>query len=104
MMATLASKTFHSIYGTSEERRDFSAEFAGSIWYGDVMHGPRVPHKGQLRKVFLVSLFDDASRLVAHQFTTRGVVHRGPTSASRLARNASSSRFVAGQQAQVILE
>ena len=49
-----------------EERRSFSAEFAGSIWYGDVMHGPRVPHKGQLRKAFLVSLFDDASRLVAH--------------------------------------
>ncbi|WP_415840365.1 DDE-type integrase/transposase/recombinase, partial [Roseateles saccharophilus] len=49
-----------------EERRSFAAEFAGSIWYGDVMHGPRVPHKGQLRKTYLVSLFDDASRLVAH--------------------------------------
>lgn len=49
-----------------EEKRSFSAEFAGSIWYGDVMHGPRVPHKGQLRKTYLVSLFDDASRLVAH--------------------------------------
>jgi putative transposase len=49
-----------------EERRSFSAEFAGSMWYGDVMHGPRVPHQGQLRKAFLVSLFDDASRLVAH--------------------------------------
>lgn len=49
-----------------EEKRSFSAEFAGSIWYGDVMHGPRVPYKGQLRKTYLVSLFDDASRLVAH--------------------------------------
>jgi transposase InsO family protein len=49
-----------------EERRSFAAEFAGSIWYGDVMHGPRVPHKGQSRKTYLVSLFDDASRLVAH--------------------------------------
>jgi len=49
-----------------EEKRSFSAEFAGSIWYGDVMHGPRVPHKGQLRKTYLVSLIDDASRLVAH--------------------------------------
>lgn len=49
-----------------QERRSFAAEFAGSIWYGDVMHGPRVPHKGQLRKVYLVSLIDDASRLVAH--------------------------------------
>ena len=49
-----------------EEKRSFSAEFAGSIWYGDVMHGPRVPIKGQLRKTYLVSLIDDASRLVAH--------------------------------------
>ena len=49
-----------------EEKRSFTAEFAGSIWYGDVMHGPRVPHKGALRKTYLVSLIDDASRLVAH--------------------------------------
>lgn len=49
-----------------EEKRSFGAEFAGSIWYGDVMHGPHVPVKGQLRKTYLVSLFDDASRLVAH--------------------------------------
>jgi putative transposase len=49
-----------------EEKRSFAAEFAGSIWYGDVMHGPRVPVKGQLRKTYLVTLFDDASRLVAH--------------------------------------
>jgi len=52
--------------GQPEERRSFTAECAGSIWYGDVMHGPRVPVKGQLRKTYLVSLFDDASRLVAH--------------------------------------
>ena len=49
-----------------EEKRSFSAEFAGSIWYGDVMHGPRLPIQGQLRKTYLVSLIDDASRLVAH--------------------------------------
>jgi transposase InsO family protein len=49
-----------------EEKRSFAAEFAGSIWYGDVMHGPRVPHKGSLRKTYLVSLIDDASRLIAH--------------------------------------
>lgn len=49
-----------------QEKRSFGAEFAGSIWYGDVMHGPHVPIKGQLRKTYLVSLLDDASRLVAH--------------------------------------
>lgn len=50
----------------AQERRSFTAEFAGTIWYGDVMHGPRVAVKGQLRKTYLVSLLDDASRLVAH--------------------------------------
>lgn len=56
--------------GQPEERRSFAAEFAGTIWYGDVMHGPRIavkgPLKGQVRKTYLVSLFDDASRLVVH--------------------------------------
>jgi len=49
-----------------EEKRSFVAASAGAIWYGDVMHGPRVPHEGKLVKGYLVSLFDDASRLVAH--------------------------------------
>ncbi len=49
-----------------EERRAYVAEHAGDIWYGDVMHGPRVPMGGRLRKAYLVSLMDDASRLIAH--------------------------------------
>ena len=49
-----------------EEKRSFVAATAGAIWYGDVMHGPRVPIGGKLAKSYLVSLFDDASRLVAH--------------------------------------
>lgn len=49
-----------------EEKRSFTAEFAGSIWYGDVLHGPQVPAKGGQRKTYLVTLFDDASRLIAH--------------------------------------
>jgi transposase InsO family protein len=49
-----------------EEKRSFVAATAGAIWYGDVMHGPRVPISGRLAKSYLVSLFDDASRLVAH--------------------------------------
>jgi transposase InsO family protein len=49
-----------------EERRAYVAEYAGDIWYGDVMHGPRVPMGGRLRKAYLVSLMDDASRLIAH--------------------------------------
>ena len=49
-----------------EEHRRFVAEHANAIWYGDVMHGPTVTVKGQRRKVYLVSLMDDASRLIAH--------------------------------------
>ena len=49
-----------------EEHRTFTASTACSLWYGDVMHGPRVPFKGQIRKTYLVSLMDDASRLIAH--------------------------------------
>ena len=54
--------------GTGEpvERRRFEAECAGDLWQGDVMHGPKIPVDGRLRKVFLVSLMDDASRLIAH--------------------------------------
>jgi transposase InsO family protein len=48
------------------ERRSFVAEHASDIWYGDVMHGPKVVINGRLRKAYLVSLMDDASRLITH--------------------------------------
>ena len=48
------------------ERRSFEAEYAGDIWYGDVMHGPHVMTKQGRRKVYLVTFMDDASRLVCH--------------------------------------
>lgn len=50
----------------AEEKRSFVAATANTIWYGDVMHGPKVPIRGKLAKAYLVTLFDDASRLVAH--------------------------------------
>ncbi len=57
---------FPSGGGELSERRSYEAERAGDIWYGDVMHGPKVVINGRLRKAYLVSLMDDASRLVAH--------------------------------------
>jgi transposase InsO family protein len=48
------------------ERRAFVAAQANDIWHGDVMHGPTIHHDRHLRKVYLVSLMDDASRLIAH--------------------------------------
>ena len=49
-----------------EEHRRFVAEYANSIGYGDVMHGPTLALKTGRCKVFLVSLMDDASRWLAH--------------------------------------
>lgn len=49
-----------------EERRRFVAGAANDIWYADVMHGPKFVFDGRVRKTYLVTLFDDASRLIAH--------------------------------------
>jgi putative transposase len=49
-----------------EEHRRFVTEFANATWYGDVMHGPTLSLKRGRCKVFLVSLMDDASRLITH--------------------------------------
>jgi len=47
-----------------EEYRSFEAEHAGAIWYGEVMHAPAL---GALRrKLYLVSLMDEASPLITH--------------------------------------
>jgi hypothetical protein len=40
-----------------QERRSFNAEYAGSIWCGDVMHGLRISHERVTRKSYLVSMF-----------------------------------------------
>jgi transposase InsO family protein len=48
------------------ERRAFVAEHAGQLSHGDVLHGPSIQTPQGLRKVYLVSLIDDASRLVTH--------------------------------------
>lgn len=50
----------------AHERPSFVAERAGDIWYGDVLHGPRVMLAGRRRKSYLVTLLDDASRLITH--------------------------------------
>lgn len=52
--------------GQPIERRSYEAQYAGDIWYGDVMHGPKTTINHQLRKTYLVSLMDDASRLICH--------------------------------------
>jgi len=61
-----------------QEKRSFTAQYAGSVWYGDVLHGPQVRFKGRLRKTYLVSLFDDAARLVAHSAIGRSDLGNRP--------------------------
>lgn len=51
---------------TTIERRSFEATHAGDIWQGDVMHGPTISTSNGKHKVYLVSLIDDASRLITH--------------------------------------
>lgn len=48
------------------ERRSFVAQCAGDIWHGDVLHGPSIQTPNGMKKTYLVSLLDDASRLIAH--------------------------------------
>ncbi len=48
------------------ERRSFEAKHAGDIWYGDVMHGIPISTPQGMRKTYLVSVMDDASRLICH--------------------------------------
>lgn len=48
------------------ERRRFVAVCANAIWHADVMHGPTLMLEGQSRKTYLVSMLDDASRLLTH--------------------------------------
>jgi len=51
---------------TTIERRRFVAEHINDLWQGDVLHGPTITLAGRRRKLYLVSLMDDASRLITH--------------------------------------
>jgi putative transposase len=48
------------------QRLPFVAEKACDLWHADVMHGPKVMTAQGMRKVYLVSLLDDASRFLVH--------------------------------------
>lgn len=48
------------------ERRSFEALHVGDIWYGDVLHGPKIDTSQGMQKTYLVTLMDDASRLICH--------------------------------------
>jgi putative transposase len=55
-------------YGGTE-RRSFLPEHAGDLWVGDALHGPLViAPDGSLRKAYLLSQIDGATRFVPHSY------------------------------------
>lgn len=54
---------------SDKQRLAFLPENAGDLWIGDAMHGPRVRVDGKLRKSYLISIIDAATRyLVGSSF------------------------------------
>ena len=53
----------------AHERRSFLPEHAGDLWVGDALHGPQViAPDGSLRKAYLLSQIDGATRYVPHSY------------------------------------
>ncbi len=61
------------VRGPAAERRSFMVEHAGDLWMGDAMHGPRVlAPDGQIRKSYLLTQIDAATRYVVHSYFAFG--------------------------------
>lgn len=61
------------VRGPAAERRSFLVEHAGDLWMGDAMHGPRVlAGDGQLRKSYLLTQIDAATRYIVHSYFALG--------------------------------
>jgi transposase InsO family protein len=55
--------------GPVTERRSFIHEHGGDLWVGDALHGPLViAPDGSLRKAYLLSQIDGATRYVLHSY------------------------------------
>jgi transposase InsO family protein len=67
----LAGVSARPLRGASAERRSFLAEHAGDLWVGDALHGPLViAPDGRVRKSYLLSQIDNATRFVLHSYFT----------------------------------
>jgi transposase InsO family protein len=55
--------------GPGTERRSFLPEHAGDLWVGDALHGPpAITPDGKVRKAYLLSQIDGATRYVVHSY------------------------------------
>lgn len=48
------------------DRRAFEMEFANDCWQSDTSHGPIIKVNGTKKQTYLITLIDDASRLILH--------------------------------------
>jgi transposase InsO family protein len=68
-----AGVSFRPSRGEVKERRSFITEFAGDLAVGDSMHGPKVlTADGRLRKSYLLTQLDCATRYGMHSYFTVG--------------------------------
>jgi transposase InsO family protein len=55
--------------GPATERRSFLPEHGGDLWVGDALHGPpAIGPDGKVRKAYLLSQIDGATRYVPHSY------------------------------------
>lgn len=45
-------------------RKKFEKEHINELWIADCLHGPRIVHENRKRKIFLIAIIDDASRVI----------------------------------------
>ena len=48
------------------ERKAYEMEYANDCWQSDTSHGPVIKVNGQKRQTYLITMLDDASRIIAH--------------------------------------
>jgi len=67
------------VRGPAAERRSFIMAHASDLWVGDALHGPHVlAPDGELRKAYLLSQIDCATRYLTHSFwaLSEGAAHQ----------------------------
>jgi putative transposase len=67
-LLTTAGISARPTRGATRERRSFLPEHAGDLWVGDALHGPLVIAHGRVRKAYLLSQIDAATRFVPHSY------------------------------------
>ncbi|MGA1871512.1 MAG: hypothetical protein ACMUJM_23545 [bacterium] len=49
---------------SSSPRKKFEKEHINELWIADCMHGPTIEHEKKKRKVYLIDIIDDCSRVI----------------------------------------